>query len=296
MNVGFIGLGAMGAPMAARLAGGGHALAVWARRPEAAATLLRDGATWCESPAALAARSEVVFTMVMAGRDVEAVVLGPDGVAQGAKPGTVVVDCSTIAPATTRRVAAALHARGMHMLDAPVSGGLPGATNGTLSIMVGGDAAVFERMRPLLERIGTTLVHIGESGAGSVAKAANQLSLVVTIQGVAEAIALAVASGVDVAPVLEAMAGGMAGSRMLEIIGTRMQERQFEMGIDASLHHKDSNIVLECAAESHTPVPAAALAAQAFNALTARPGVRWDSAAVRLVIEDLCGLHGDRGD
>ncbi len=295
MNVGFIGLGAMGEPMAARLAHGGHALAVWARRPEAAASLVSNGATLCASPAALAARSDVVFTMVMAGSDVEAVVLGADGVVHGARPGTVVVDCSTIVPATTRRVAAALLARGVHMLDAPVSGGLPGATNGTLSIMVGGDEAVFERLRPLLGCIGTTLVYIGESGAGSVAKAANQLALVVTIQGVAEAIALAVASGVDVAPVLQAMTSGMAGSRMLEIIGPRMLERQFEMGIDANLHFKDSNIVLACAAESHTPVPAAALAAQAFNALTARPGVRWDSAALRLMMEDVGGIRPDTG-
>lgn len=295
MNVGFIGLGAMGLPMAARLANGGHALAVWARRREAAASLLSDGATWCASPAAVAARSDVVFTMVMGGADVEAVVLGADGLVHGARPGMVVVDCSTIVPATTRRVAAALLERGIDMLDAPVSGGLPGATNGTLSIMVGGDVAVFERLRPVLGCIGTTLVYIGESGAGSVAKAANQLALVVTIQGVAEAIALAVASGVDVAPVLQAMGSGMAGSRMLEIIGPRMLGRQFEMGIDASLHYKDSNIVLACAAESHTPVPAAALAAQAFNALTARPGVRWDSAALRLVIEDISGRRPDGG-
>ncbi len=295
MNVGFIGLGAMGLPMAANLARGGHALAVWARRPAAAAALVRNGATLCASAADVAARSDVVFTMVMAGSDVEAVVLGPDGVLQGARPGMVLVDCSTIDPATTRRVAARLLARGVDMLDAPVSGGLPGAAGGTLSIMVGGREAVYERLRPVLGCIGTTLVYIGPSGAGSVAKAANQLALVVTIQGVAEAIALAAANGVDIAPVLQAMSTGMAGGHMLEIIGPRMLARQFEMGIDASLHYKDANIVLACAEASHTPVPAVALAAQAFNALTARPGVRWDSAALRLVLEDMRGLRTEAG-
>ena len=230
--------------------------------------------------------------MVTKGEDVEQVVLGPDGIIHGAKPGTVVIDCSTIAPATTRRVAQALAEGGVEMLDAPVSGGEKGAIEGTLSIMVGGRADVFERMQPVLRCVGRSLVHIGDSGAGEVAKAANQLALIVAIQGIAEAIVFARANGVEFRPVWEALIKGFAGSRMLEIVGQRMIEHQFVMGLDASLHLKDSLIVLQCAHESRTAVPGAALAAQAFNALFARPGVRWDLAAILKVVEEMSGFPG----
>jgi 3-hydroxyisobutyrate dehydrogenase-like beta-hydroxyacid dehydrogenase len=179
--------------------------------------------------------------------------------------------------------------RGVEMLDAPVSGGEKGAIEGTLSIMVGGKAMVFQRMQPILGCVGKTLVYIGESGAGAVAKAANQLALIVTIQGIAEAVVFARANGVDFKPVWEALTKGFAGSRMLEIIGQRMLDQQFVMGIDASLHLKDSLIVLQCAHESRTAIPGAALAAQAFNALFARPGVKWDSAAILKVMEEMNG-------
>ena len=287
MNVGFIGLGAMGRPMALNLMKGGHAMAVWARRAEALEPLLSAGARRCASPAEVAAHSDVVFTVVTTGADVEDVVLGDAGIIQGARPGTVVVDCSTIPPDTVRRIAAELRIAAVELIDAPVSGGEAGAVAGTLSVMAGGKPHVFERVRPLLECVGKTIVYIGESGAGQVAKAANQLVLVVTIQGIAEAMTLARASGVDFRPVWEALTQGLAGSRMLDLMGPRMMDRQFDAGIDARLHHKDADIVLRCAFESRTPVPGAALAAQAFNALLARPGRRWDSAAVLQVLEDL---------
>jgi 3-hydroxyisobutyrate dehydrogenase-like beta-hydroxyacid dehydrogenase len=291
LKVGFIGLGAMGRPMALNLVKRGHALAVWSRRPESAQPLLLAGAARYASPAEVAQHSEVIFTMVTAGTDVDEVALGETGIMHGAAPGTVVIDCSTIDAATTRRVGRRLHMGGVHMLDAPVSGGETGAAAGTLSIMVGGDEAVFERVRPLLECVGKTLVYIGPSGSGQVAKAANQLALVVTIHGIAEAMVFARANGVDFGPIRQAMLKGVAGSRMLEIVGQRMLDREFVMGIDASLHHKDAHIVLQTAQESRTAVPGAALAAQAFNALFARPGVKWDSAALVAVLEEMNGQH-----
>jgi len=275
--------------MAQHLLRAGHELHVWARRAEQSKPLTDAGAKVWPTPAQLAAQCEVVFTMVTKGEDVEQVILGADGLIQGAKPGAVVIDCSTIPPATTRRIAKALLERGIEMLDAPVSGGEKGAIEGTLSIMVGGKAGVFERMQPILGCVGKTLVYIGESGAGEVAKAANQLALIVTIQGIAEAVVFARANGVDFKPVWEALTKGFAGSRMLEIIGQRMLDQQFVMGIDASLHLKDSLIVLQCAHESRTAIPGAALAAQAFNALFARPGVKWDSAAILKVMEEMNG-------
>jgi 2-hydroxy-3-oxopropionate reductase len=292
LKIGFIGLGAMGRPMALNLIKGGHSLAVWSRRAETAHPLVDAGAVRCASPAEVAQHSEVVFTMVTAGADVEAVALGDAGIINGAAPGTTVIDCSTIDAATTRRVAAELRVAHVHLLDAPVSGGEAGAVAGTLSIMIGGEEQVFERMRPVLGCVGKTLVYIGPSGSGQIAKAANQLALVVTIQGIAEAMVYARANGVDFRPVWQAMMKGVAGSRMLEVVGQRMMNREFVMGIDASLHHKDAHIVLQTAQASRTAVPGAALAAQAFNALFARSGVKWDSAAILAVLEEMNGQKG----
>jgi len=282
----------MGRPMALNLIKGGHSLAVWSRRAETAHPLVDAGAVRCASPAEVAQHSEVVFTMVTAGADVEAVALGDAGIINGAAPGTTVIDCSTIDAATTRRVAVELRVAHVHLLDAPVSGGEAGAVAGTLSIMIGGEEQVFERMRPVLGCVGKTLVYIGPSGSGQIAKAANQLALVVTIQGIAEAMVYARANGVDFRPVWQAMMKGVAGSRMLEVVGQRMINREFVMGIDASLHHKDAHIVLQTAQASRTAVPGAALAAQAFNALFARSGVKWDSAAILAVLEEMNGQKG----
>jgi 2-hydroxy-3-oxopropionate reductase len=279
----------MGVPMAANLLKGGYELHVWARRADAARPLLAQGAKFCGSPREVGEAAEAVFTIVTTGADVEQVVLGDNGLAQGLRARSVLVDCSTIAPATARRVAQALAEQGVDMLDAPVSGGEAGAIAGTLSIMIGGKAEVFERMKPVLSLLGETLVHIGDSGAGQVAKAANQLVLTVSIQGIAEAMVFAGANGVDFKPVWEALMKGFAGSRMLEVFGPRMMERQFVAGLDARLHHKDANIVLQCAFESKTPTPGAALAAQAFNALMARQGTNWDSAAILKVVEEMNG-------
>jgi 2-hydroxy-3-oxopropionate reductase len=217
MKVGFIGLGAMGRPMALHLQAAGHELHVWARRPASA-----DGlpATVHPTPAALGAACEVVFTVITSSADVEGVALGDKGLIHGMAPGSVLVDCSTIAPDVARRIAGQLAEKGIHMLDAPVSGGEQGARDATLAIMAGGDAAVLERVRPLLEKLGQRIVHIGPNGAGQVAKACNQMIMVAAIEAVAEALRLAAAAGVDPAKVKQALAGGSAGSRVLEIMGS----------------------------------------------------------------------------
>jgi 2-hydroxy-3-oxopropionate reductase len=284
-RIGFIGLGVMGRPMALNLMRAGHPMRVYGRRSDSLTPLVEQGAVACASPAELAAHVDVVFTMVTGGADVEAVVLGAGGIIEGAAPGLVVIDHSTVPPATARRVARALAPRGVDFLDAPVSGGEAGAIDATLSIMVGGPEPGFRRAEPLLRRVSKTVLRIGESGAGQVAKAANQLAIVLTLQGLAEAFALAGGAGVDAARVFEALRGGAAASRILEAMGPKMVSREFQPGVEARLHHKDIQIVLDCAAAAGLAVPGAALAAQSFNALMARSGARLDSSALLTVVE-----------
>lgn len=285
MKVGFIGLGVMGRPMALHLLEAGHELSVYARRAEAAQPLVDAGAKACASPAEVAAASEVVFTMVTAGADVEQVALGEDGIVHGAKPGTVLVDMGTIPPGTARRVAAKLAAKGIETIDAPVSGGEVGARNATLAIMAGGKAEVLARVRPLLEKLGKTLVHVGPSGAGQVAKACNQMIMVACIEAVAEALLLARQSGADPEKVRQALAGGSAGSRVLEVFGARMTARDFKAGVEARLHHKDFGILMNEAATLGAPLPIAAQVWQQLNALMAQGWGREDSSALLRVLE-----------
>ncbi|MGB9356059.1 MAG: NAD(P)-dependent oxidoreductase [Azonexus sp.] len=282
MRVGFIGLGAMGRPMALHLHNAGHDLHVWARRPESGAGL---PATLCATPAELGRRCAVVFTIITSSADVEAVVLGPDGLIEGMAPDSVLVDCSTIAPDAARRVAAELAGKGIHMLDAPVSGGAQGAIDATLAIMAGGDAVVLERVRPLLDCLGKRIVHIGPNGAGQVAKACNQMIMVAAIEAAAEAMRLAAASGVDCAKVHQALAGGSAASRVLDVMGERMVRRDFAAGIEARLHHKDFGLVLEAAHQSGVPVPLTATVAQQLNALMAQGWDKDDTASLLRVLE-----------
>jgi len=285
MKVGFIGLGVMGRPMALHLLEAGHELSVYARRAEAAQPLVDAGAKACASPAGVAAASEVVFTMVTAGADVEQVALGEDGIVHGAKPGTVLVDMGTIPPGTARRVAAKLAAKGIETIDAPVSGGEAGARNATLAIMAGGKAEVLARVRPLLERLGKTIVHIGPSGAGQVAKACNQMIMVACIEAVAEALLLARQSGADPEKVRQALAGGSAGSRVLDVFGARMTAHDFKAGVEARLHHKDFGILMNEAATLGAPLPIAAQVWQQLNALMAQGWGREDSSALLRVLE-----------
>ena len=271
-RVGFIGLGIMGRPMALNLRRAGFELAVHARRSESMAPLAAAGATTWGSPAEVARQADVIFTMVGDTPDVEQVILGPGGVSAGARSGAVVVDMSTISAAATRTIAERLRAQGVAMLDAPVSGGEVGAIDGTLSIMVGGEVPDFDRVRPLLEVMGRNIVHVGGSGAGQVCKSCNQIVVGATIAGVAEAILLARASGVDPARVRAALLGGFAASRILEVHGQRMIDGNFAPGFKARLHQKDMRIVGEAAFELGLALPSAAAIAQYLNALVGQGG------------------------
>ena len=270
MTVGLIGLGAMGRPMALRLLAAGHQLAVYARRPEAAAALVAAGATVHPTPAAVAGSCEVVITMVTGTADVEEVLLGPQGVAQGASQGSVAIDMSTVSPLGTRRVAAALAAQGVHMLDAPVTGGVAGAGNGTLTIMVGGELPILERVRPVLACLGNNIVYMGGPGAGQTAKACNQLALLVTAQGVAEALALARRCGLDPASVRQALLGGIAASRVLDVFGARMIDRSLPAAFPSRLYHKDLHIVFDIARSAGQALPAASVVMEQIDTLMAR--------------------------
>lgn len=289
MKVGFIGLGVMGRHMAGHLLRGGHTLGVYARRPDSAAPLIAAGATRYDTPAALAETCDVVFTIVTASVDFEQVALGADGLIHGARAGSVVVDMETISPVVARAAAKSLEAKGIDMLDAPVSGGPMGAEQATLSIMVGGKPEVFERIKPLFECMGKTIIRVGDIGAGQVTKACNQLALLVAAQGVAESLHLAARLGADPGKVREVLLGGVAASRVLELFGKRMVERNFDNGIDTRLYHKDLGIVLGLAHEAGLATPGGALVMQQINALMGQGRGRDDLAALITVLEAMSG-------
>ena len=254
-RIGFIGLGIMGAPMARQLLAAGFPLTVHSRSSGPVDELVAAGASRVSSPAEVARASDVVITMLPDTPDVEHVVLGDHGVASGIAAGGLVIDMSTIDPGPTRAIAESLAARDVEMLDAPVSGGERGAIDGTLSVMVGGSDQAFARAVPLFDVMGANIVHVGPSGAGQVTKACNQLVVAATIEAVAEALVLAERSGVDAAKVREALLGGFAGSKILEVHGQRMLDRAFEPGFRARLHRKDARIVLDAADASGAPIP-----------------------------------------
>jgi len=291
MNVAFIGLGIMGRPMALNLHKAGHKVFVHGRRPESMTPLAEADCTACASAAEAAAQADVTFIMVSDTQDVEQVLFAAGGVAQGAKPGSVVVDMSTISPTATRHYADDLKARGIDMLDAPVSGGDVGAINATLSIMVGGKPEVFERVKPLFEAMGKNIVLVGDNGAGQVAKACNQIVVAVTIEAVAEALTFARKNGVDAAKVRDALMGGFAGSRILEVHGKRMLDNNYQPGFKTKLHQKDMNIVMQTAKELGLALPAAALVMQHMNALMGTGDAELDSAAVMKVVERISGVE-----
>lgn len=293
MQVGFIGLGLMGRPMAQHLAAAGHTLHLWARRPASLEPFQGTAAQVHASPAEVARHAEVVFTIVADAPDVEAVALGKDGLAAGAPPagtrGLIHVDMSTIAPDAARRIAAREAELGIAMLDAPVSGGEVGAINATLTIMVGGREDVFERVRPLFEKLGRSVTLIGDAGAGQVAKACNQILTGVGVAAVAEALNFARRSGVDGARVREALLGGFAYSRILENHGQRMLDRNFRPGFKAWMHQKDMRIVMEEAHRLGLALPAAASTAQMFNAMVGAGLGEDDSIGMLKLLERMSG-------
>ena len=287
MNVGFIGLGLMGRPMALHLEAAGHRLHLWARRAESLAPFAAVNAVVHATPAMVAAAADVVITMVADAPDVEAVCLGPEGIGSGGKPGLVVVDMSTIAPAAAIRIGLELGQSGIAFVDAPVSGGETGAINAALTIMAGGTEEAFDRALPLFQKMGKSATLIGGSGAGQVAKACNQILTGVGIMAVAEAFNFAAKSGVDPAKVREALLGGFAYSRILENHGQRMLDRNFKPGFKAWMHQKDLRIVMEEAHRLGLSVPAAAATAQMFNAMVGSGLGESDSIAALQLLEKM---------
>jgi len=293
-HIGFIGLGVMGRPMAKHLLAKGHALVVLNRSRPAMDDLVAAGARAGTTPADVARQSDIVITMVPDTPDVEQVIAGSDGVLGGLKRGAIVIDMSSISPVAAARLAGRVAAAGGVMLDAPVSGGEIGAINATLSIMVGGDDAAFARARPVLECMGNPerIVHVGnEPGSGQVCKVCNQMAIGGALAGVSEAMALARKAGVDPARVRQALLGGFASSRVLEVHGERMLTGNYAPGFRTKLYQKDLRIANEAAAAHGVAIPATALVSQLVNALVASGGADLDYSAVGTVLFELAGLE-----
>ncbi len=290
-RVGFVGLGTMGVAMAANARRAGFEVSAWNRTPGRAGDLPDLGVAILESPAGVAAASDIVITMVSDTPDVEAVLFGPKGVAEGAKAGSLVVDMSTIAPTPTRDFAARLAKQHVHLLDAPVSGGSEGAKKGTLSIFVGGDAADLDRARPVLQSLGTTITHVGPIGAGQAVKAVNQVILAGTYLGVAEGIVLALKAGLDVDQVVAALSGGAAQSWVLTNRSGRMRDNAYPLGFKVALHRKDLGIALGMARELGASLPVSALAEAIEAGLIGQGHADDDMSAVARAIRGLSGLE-----
>jgi 2-hydroxy-3-oxopropionate reductase len=291
-SLGFIGLGIMGAPMAGHLLAAGHRLAVNTRSavPQA---LLDAGALSCQDAKSVAERADIVFLMLPDTPDVEGVLFGESGVAQGIKPGSVVVDMSSISPIATREFANRIASLGAHYVDAPVSGGEVGARNAALSIMVGADKSVFDRVLPFFLRMGKNITHVGAVSAGQTAKVANQIIVALTIEAVSEALVFAKKAGADPARVREALMGGFASSRILEVHGQRMIDRTFNPGFRIGLHQKDLNLALSSAQALGVSLPSTAVAQQLFNSCVAQGKRDADHSAMVTALESLAGCALD---
>jgi 2-hydroxy-3-oxopropionate reductase len=288
-TIGFIGLGVMGKPMAKNLIKAGHRLVVHNRSRAAADEVAKDGATAASSPADVARAATIVITMLPDTPDVELVLTGPNGVLSTLQAGAVVVDMSSISPAATRRLADAVAAKGASMLDAPVSGGEIGAINASLSIMVGGEEAAFARLKPIFEAMGNAerIVHIGPSGAGQICKVCNQIAIGGALAGVSEAFALAKKAGVDAARVRQALLGGFAASRVLEVHGERMLTGNYKPGFRTKLYQKDLRLANEAASANGVAIPGTAVLTQLVNALVAKGGGDLDYAAVGTILFEM---------
>jgi len=286
-DIGFIGLGIMGKPMASHLLKAGHTVHVYDLAEEPVKHLCRLGAKGCTCYKEVAQKSEIIFVIVPDTPDVEMVLFGKDGVAEGLKPGTIVVDMSSISPIATKEFAKRLAAMGIKMLDAPVSGGQVGAENAILSIMVGGDPKVFDQIKPYFELMGKNIVHIGGNGDGQTCKVANQIVVALTIEAVAEALLFAAKAGADPSKVRAALLGGFAQSRILELHGERMIKRTFNPGFRIRLHQKDLNLALQAARSMGLSLPNTAMSQELFNAVAAEGGADLDHSAMVLALEKL---------
>ena len=296
MRVGFVGLGTMGAPMAEHLLAAGHALSVFTRS-RTPASIADSAAVRCASGREVAERSDVVVTMVPDTPDVETALFGDHGIAAGLSAGKVVVDMSSISPIATKVFARRINDLGCDYLDAPVSGGEVGAKNATLSIMVGGPEDVFERMRPLFEAMGKNITRVGGNGDGQTAKVANQIIVALNIEAVAEALLFAAKAGADPARVRQALMGGFASSRILEVHGERMIERTFDPGFRIELHQKDLHLALASARALGVSLPNTANAQELFNACAAHGGKGWDHSAMVKALEGMANFEiGQQAD
>ncbi len=288
-KIGFIGLGIMGTPMAEHLIQAGHQLFVFTRSkvPDAIAS---SSATQCLNAKGVAERADIIFTMLPDTPDVEAVLFGEHGIAAGLTPGKTVVDMSSISPLATKTFAQKIKALGCDYLDAPVSGGQVGAKNATLSIMVGGDEAVFEKIKPLFELMGKNITLVGGSGDGQTAKVANQIIVALNIEAVGEALLFAARAGADPARVRQALMGGFASSKILEVHGERMVKRTFDPGFRIELHQKDLNLALSTARTLGVSLPNTATAQELFNSCVAHGGKAWDHSAMVRALETMANF------
>ena len=290
LKIGFVGLGIMGTPMAEHLIHAGHQLFVFTRGkiPQAIAA---SSATQCASARDVAEHADIIVLMVPDTPDVEVALFSHNGIAAGLTPGKVVVDMSSISPIATKTFAQKINALGCDYLDAPVSGGQVGAKNATLSIMVGGSEATFERVKPLFELMGKNITLVGGNGDGQTAKVANQIIVALNIEAVAEALLFAAKAGADPARVRQALMGGFASSKVLEVHGERMVKRTFEPGFRIELHQKDLSLALSSARALGVALPNTAMAQELFNTCAAHGGKAWDHSAMVRALEKLANFE-----
>lgn len=290
LKLGFVGLGIMGAPMAGHLVNAGHEVFINTRSkvPEGLAS---SSAVQCSSPQEVASKADIIFTMVPDTPDVEKVLFGENGIASGLTKGKIIVDMSSISPISTKEFAKKINALGCDYLDAPVSGGELGAKNATLSIMVGGDEGIFERVKPVFELMGKNINLVGGNGDGQTAKVANQIIVALNIEAVAEALLFASKAGADPAKVRQALMGGFASSKILEVHGERMVKRTFDPGFRIELHQKDLNLALNSARALGVSLPNTATAQELFNSCAAHGGKAWDHSAMVRALEKLANFE-----
>ena len=288
-KIGFIGLGIMGRPMAKHLLKAGHPLFILSSSA-AAEELKKEGAMLLETPAAVAKEADIIITMLPDSPEVESMVTGKGNLLEAMKPGTLFIDMSTISPAVSIKLYTKFFQKGIEALDAPVSGGQTGAEAATLSIMVGGNESAFQRASPVFEKMGKNIVHIGKPGAGQTAKACNQVIVGMTIQAVAEALTLAKRSGVDVAKVRTALLGGFAQSKILDLHGQRIIDRNFKPGFKIKLHRKDMGIALQTGKDHLVPLPGSAVVASQMDAMIVEGQGDLDHSALALYLESVSGL------
>ena len=289
-NVGFIGLGIMGTPMAANLIAAGHTLYLNTRR-EVPPALIEQGGIACATPKEVAEKAEIIITMVPDTPQVETVLFGENGVAAGLSKGKVVVDMSSISPVETKIFAQKINDLGCEYLDAPVSGGEVGAKAASLTIMIGGPESAFERVKPLFEKMGKNITLVGGNGDGQTTKVANQIIVALTIEAVGEALVFAAKAGADPAKVRQALMGGFAASRILEVHGERMIKRTFNPGFRVMLHQKDLNLALTAARSIGVALPNTATAQELFNVCAAHGGEGWDHSGMVKALELMAGFE-----